>query len=62
MLARLAERGLLEATWERTPPEGRPPRHLYRLTAVGADLAMGLAPEPVIRKGGGWAAVGTGRA
>jgi DNA-binding PadR family transcriptional regulator len=35
MLMRLAERGLLEATWERDSPVGRPPRHLYRLTSQG---------------------------
>jgi PadR family transcriptional regulator PadR len=42
MLARLAERGLLEATWEQSRVEGRPPRHLYRLSAAGAALAQSL--------------------
>ncbi len=36
MLIRLAERGLLEARWEQPVRAGRPPRHLYRLTAEGA--------------------------
>jgi PadR family transcriptional regulator, regulatory protein PadR len=39
ILMRLSDRGLLEATWEADPPQGRPPRHLYRLTGAGARLA-----------------------
>jgi PadR family transcriptional regulator, regulatory protein PadR len=39
LLARLAERGYLERQWEPEPAPGRPARHLYRLTADGADLA-----------------------
>jgi PadR family transcriptional regulator PadR len=40
ILIRLADHGLLETDWEREPPPGRPPRHLYRLTASGeAHLA-----------------------
>lgn len=34
ILIRLADRGLLESSWESGEP-GRPPRHLYRLTAAG---------------------------
>ena len=45
MLARLAERGLLEATWEQPSAEGRPARHLYRVTAAGRDLARSLPRE-----------------
>src|SRR3954449_10631608 len=39
ILIRLADRGLLESSWE--PPEtGRPPRHLYRLSDAGvAEVA-----------------------
>jgi PadR family transcriptional regulator PadR len=44
ILMRLADRGLLEAAWETNPPVGRPPRHLYRLTASGLQLATELAP------------------
>src|SRR5205809_6269650 len=40
ILARLADRGLLETHWEQDPPEGRPRRHLYRLTAAGAARAV----------------------
>jgi PadR family transcriptional regulator, regulatory protein PadR len=39
ILVRLADRGLLDATWETDPSVGRPPRHLYRLTAEGLDYA-----------------------
>ncbi len=35
ILMRLAERKLLETSWE-TAEVGKPPRHLYRLTSVGA--------------------------
>ncbi len=38
ILMRLAERRLLETRWEATEP-GRPPRHMYRLTTRGAELA-----------------------
>jgi PadR family transcriptional regulator, regulatory protein PadR len=44
ILVRLADRGLLEATWEESPPAGRPARHLYRLTPEGRELAAGAAP------------------
>jgi PadR family transcriptional regulator PadR len=39
ILMRLADRGLLETTWETEPSPGRPPRHMYRLTGSGLDLA-----------------------
>ena len=39
ILVRLADRGFLEAQWEQDPPAGRPPRHLYRLTPTGRELA-----------------------
>lgn len=43
ILMRLADRGLLETTWESDPPAGRPPRHLYRLTGPGRTQATELA-------------------
>ena len=46
ILGRLADRGLLETRWEDDPPEGRPRRHLYRLTAAGAELAAAAAQQP----------------
>ena len=58
ILVRLADRGLLEASWE-PGPEGRPPRHLYRLTGAGGEYLAGLsdaragrsAPHPTARLG-----------
>lgn len=44
ILARLADRGLLEASWEKSPPPGRPARHLYRLSRDGQELAAVAAP------------------
>jgi PadR family transcriptional regulator PadR len=46
ILIRLRDRGLLEATWEDDPSPGRPPRHLYRLTAEGVRWAADVAAEP----------------
>src|SRR3954465_10574276 len=43
ILMRLSDRGFLESSWETEPPQGRPPRHLYRLTAAGLELATELA-------------------
>jgi PadR family transcriptional regulator PadR len=43
ILMRLGDRGLLESTWEADPPPGRPPRHLYRLTADGVAAARETA-------------------
>jgi len=37
ILMRLADRGLLETTWEAEHLPGRPPRHLYRLTGAGRE-------------------------
>ena len=42
ILIRLAERGHLETAWEHDVPPGRPPRHLYRLSHEGAELAAKL--------------------
>jgi PadR family transcriptional regulator, regulatory protein PadR len=39
ILARLVDRELLETRWEASDQPGRPPRHLYRLTADGRQLA-----------------------
>jgi len=47
ILVRLADRGLLEASWEESPPPGRPARHLYRLTLAGRELAAGVAAAVV---------------
>ncbi len=58
ILVRLADRGLLEATWE-PGPQGRPPRHLYRLSRAGREYVATLhanrvgrtAPRPNLRPG-----------
>lgn len=42
ILIRLHDRGHVETTWESDPPAGRPARHLYRLSAAGAELAEEL--------------------
>ena len=39
ILIRLADSGLIEASWEEEQPAGRPRRHLYHLTAEGAAVA-----------------------
>jgi DNA-binding PadR family transcriptional regulator len=43
ILVRLADRGLLDAAWE-PGPEGRPPRHLYRLSTAGREYVAALPP------------------
>jgi DNA-binding PadR family transcriptional regulator len=48
ILIRLAERGLLETSWETERATGRPPRHLYRLTGSGREFAAELA-DPAAR-------------
>jgi PadR family transcriptional regulator, regulatory protein PadR len=39
LLIRLSDRGLLDSRWQAPEREGRPPRHAYRLNALGAELA-----------------------
>ena len=39
ILIRLSDRGLLESKWQPSESSGKPPRHLYRLTARGAEFA-----------------------
>jgi DNA-binding PadR family transcriptional regulator len=34
---RLDKLGWLETKWEESVPQGRPPRHLYRLTGTGRE-------------------------
>jgi len=36
ILTRLDDEGWLENKWEQSSEPGRPPRHLYRLTAAGS--------------------------
>lgn len=46
ILMRLAERDLVETSWETARPSGRPPRHLYRIAPGGASVVRGLADAP----------------
>src|SRR5262252_7337812 len=39
ILVRLADRGYLDTRWEEEQPQGRPRRHLYRLTTLGVARA-----------------------
>lgn len=45
MLKRLDEHGLLESAWRAPLEDGRPPRHVYRLTKAGMAFA-GRLPAP----------------
>ena len=55
LLIRLEAQGYLEAEWQPAAAAGRPPRHAYRLTALGRQLARqsaGVGAEDVrSRKG-----------
>ena len=39
ILMRLSDRNLLEHKWQESQESGRPPRHVYRLTAIGTTYA-----------------------
>ena len=55
ILMRLADRGQVEATWETDPPPGRPPRHLYWISAEGARILRDMKTKEatVLRQGNG---------
>jgi PadR family transcriptional regulator len=46
ILVRLADRGLLETSWEPSV-DSRPPRHMYRLTGAGRDFVAALTATRV---------------
>ncbi|MCH4891528.1 MULTISPECIES: PadR family transcriptional regulator [unclassified Sphingomonas] len=48
LLIRLEERGLLETEWQPPAETGRPPRHIYRLTAAGIEVARA---NPIVPAG-----------
>jgi PadR family transcriptional regulator, regulatory protein PadR len=51
ILMRLCERGALESKWQPAAQAGRPPRHMYRLTAAGLAFARdSLAARPAERR------------
>jgi PadR family transcriptional regulator PadR len=45
LLMRLAEKSLLATRWEEAAVPGRPPRHMYRLTALGQQWARAAVPS-----------------
>jgi PadR family transcriptional regulator PadR len=45
ILMRLAEKSLLATRWEEAVVPGRPPRHMYRLTALGQQWARAAVPS-----------------
>jgi PadR family transcriptional regulator, regulatory protein PadR len=49
ILVRLADRGMLETSWE-AGQGSRPPRHLYRLSSSGRDYVAALEPARVDNK------------
>ena len=42
LLIRMTDQGYVEADWQSPAKPGRPPRHAYRLTALGLTLARSL--------------------
>jgi DNA-binding PadR family transcriptional regulator len=45
LLMRLSDLGYLASRWRPSDQPGRPPRHMYRLTAGGIALAREVASE-----------------
>ena len=52
ILMRLSDRGLLNSRWQPSAEPGRPPRHMYRLTADGVAFAKAELTDPVAIPGG----------
>jgi PadR family transcriptional regulator, regulatory protein PadR len=48
LLIRLEAQGYLEAEWQQPTEGGRPPRHAYRLTASGVQLARANPPGDTV--------------
>jgi DNA-binding PadR family transcriptional regulator len=56
LLIRLGAQGYLQAEWQPPAEPGRPPRHAYRLTAAGRQLARDNPADAKLgRRGGGLA-------
>ncbi len=45
LLMRLNDQGLLDSRWKDPDLPGKPPRHMYRLTAGGLALARSIEAE-----------------
>lgn len=52
LLIRLEAQGYLEAEWQQPAEGGRPPRHAYRLTASGMQLARANPPGQAAPRAG----------
>ncbi|MCK8500138.1 MULTISPECIES: PadR family transcriptional regulator [Myxococcus] len=52
LLIRLEAQGYLEAEWQQPAEGGRPPRHAYRLTQGGVQLARDNPPEGKVARRG----------
>ncbi|MBZ4401457.1 MULTISPECIES: PadR family transcriptional regulator [unclassified Myxococcus] len=52
LLIRLEAQGYLEAEWQQPAEGGRPPRHAYRLTRSGGQLARDNPPEGKVARRG----------
>ena len=52
ILIRLSDQGLLNSRWKDAERPGRPPRHVYRLTATGLALAREQAEVAVKSESG----------
>ena len=62
ILMRLHKNKLLETKWEPSSEQGRPPRHMYRLTAEGARFARATLAQRVGRQATGRPALSEGGA
>jgi PadR family transcriptional regulator PadR len=51
LLMRMTDQGLVEAEWRAPAHPGRPPRHAYRLTADGLQLARDVVADRVAPRG-----------
>jgi len=52
LLIRLETQGYLESEWQQPVEGGRPPRHAYRLTPTGVQLARANPPGRTIKAAG----------
>jgi len=52
LLIRLETQGYLEAEWQQPAEGGRPPRHAYRLTPTGVQLARANPPGQTTKAAG----------
>ncbi len=57
LLMRLADLGYLASKWKQPEQPGRPPRHVYRLTGSGIELAREVAQDGTKVPAGGKYAV-----